>query len=71
MGGYHKLGHSMLYKALRHCKHLGLDLSLGFHFHCQFTGLLMHKCFLKLWHQKVCDIIRLTFIFLCIPSFAA
>jgi hypothetical protein len=35
------LCHSMWHKALQHCKHLGLDLSLGFYFHCQFTGLLL------------------------------
>jgi hypothetical protein len=33
--------------------------------------LLLHKSFPKLWHRKVCEIIRFTFYFLCIPSFAA
>jgi hypothetical protein len=43
IGGSLELGNSMCYKALHHCKHLGLDLSLGFHFYCQFTELLLRK----------------------------
>jgi hypothetical protein len=41
IGGSLDFCHSMWYKALQHCKHLGVDLSLGFYVHCQFTGLLL------------------------------
>jgi hypothetical protein len=41
IGGSLDLCHPMWHKALQRCKQLGLDLSLGFYVHCQFTGLLL------------------------------
>jgi hypothetical protein len=57
----------MWYKDLKNCKHLVLDLSLGF-FHCQFTGLLLSTKLPKLWHRKPCEIIRFTFYVLCMSN---